>query len=95
MQASAVSRTLKSLEDQNLIERTVNKSDRRNTYIMLTEAGGQKRKEIEQRMEEFSKAVFERLDDDDMERLISYLDKLYQVAEEEIEHFAENKSKTQ
>ena len=36
---SAISRMLKGLEEKDLIERKVDKNDRRNTYVTLTEKG--------------------------------------------------------
>ena len=37
MLPSAISRTLKGLEEKGYVERTINKQDRRNTYVELTE----------------------------------------------------------
>ena len=37
----AISRTLKGLEERGYVERNVNKNDRRNTYVELTETGRQ------------------------------------------------------
>lgn len=83
-QPSAVSRTLKNLEDRELIERTINKSDRRNTYVALSEKGKRQWKEMEATMGEFAAAVLSRMREEDLERLVSYLDELYQVAAAEI-----------
>lgn len=84
MQPSAVSRTLKNLEDRELIERTINKSDRRNTYVALSEKGKRQWKEMEATMGAFAAAVLARMNEEDLESLVSYLDELYQVAAEEI-----------
>lgn len=84
MQMPAVSRTLKNLEERELIERTINKSDRRNTYVSLTEHGREIWKEMEVTMGEFAAAVLSRMRAEDLERLVVYLDELYQVAAEEI-----------
>lgn len=86
VQSSAVSRTLKSLEDKGYIVRTINKSDRRNTYVELTEPGRSMLKEAEEIMNSFAKAVITRMDEEDMNRLIAYLDELYHVSKEEIEN---------
>lgn len=81
----AVSRTLRNLEDKGLIERTVRKSDRRNTYVELTEAGRAECSRMEQRMEDFGKKVFARMDEEEMSRLIAYLNRLFEAAAEELE----------
>ncbi len=83
--SSAVSRTLKNLEDKGFIVRTVNKSDRRNTYVELTEAGKAECSRMEQRMEEFAKKVFSRMNEADLCKLIAYLNQLFQAASEELE----------
>lgn len=85
IKTSAVSRTLKSLEERGLIERTVNQADRRNTYVTLTEAGEASCRKFRQTMCEFGKAVIERMDEEDMRRMIAYINKLNRVAMEEIE----------
>ena len=66
MLPSAISRTLKGLEERGYVERNINKNDRRNTYVELTAEG-------------------ERLTEEDMKHLISYLDNIYHIAEKEIE----------
>lgn len=81
---SAVSRTLKNLEERGLIERTVNKADRRNTYVTVSEAGHKLRREVETTMGEFAEAVLKRMNEEDLQKLIDYLNELHQVAEEEI-----------
>ena len=82
---SAVSRTLKGLEEQGLIVRTVNQADRRNTYVTLSEHGKDTCVEIEHTMSEFAEAVLSRMNRDDLKHLIAYLNELHQVAIEEIE----------
>lgn len=83
-QVSAVSRTLKNLEDRGLIERTVNRADRRNTYVALSPQGKETWKKMEKAMGEFATAVLSRIREEDLEKLISYLEELYQVAAEEM-----------
>ena len=86
MLPSAISRTLKGLEERGYVERNVNKNDRRNTYVELTEAGRQLTGEARQTMSDFGKSVMSQVDEADMKRLISYLDNIYHIAEKEIEN---------
>ena len=86
MLPSAISRTLKGLEERGYVERNVNKNDRRNTYVELTEAGRQLTEEARQTMSDFGKSVMAQVDGEDMKRLISYLDNIYHIAEKEIEN---------
>lgn len=82
---SAVSRTLKNLEEQGLIERTVNKSDRRNTDIEISDAGRKRQQEMKVTMEEFVDAVLKRIREEDLRKLVEYLNEVCQIAMEEIE----------
>lgn len=82
---SAVSRTLKNLEEQGLIERTVNKSDRRNTYVEISDAGRKRQQEMKVTMEEFVDAVLNRIREEDLRKLVEYLNEVCQIATEEIE----------
>lgn len=86
MLPSAISRTLKGLEERGYVERNINKNDRRNTYVELTEAGRQLTEEARQTMSDFGKSVMSQVDEADMKRLISYLDNIYHIAEKEIEN---------
>ena len=80
MLPSAISRTLKGLEERGYVERNINKNDRRNTYVELTAEG-----EARQIMADFGKSVMSQVDEADMKHLISYLDNIYHIAEKEIE----------
>ncbi len=83
--ASAISRTLKNLEEKGLIERTVNQADRRNTYVELTDQGRKVLEECKRMFDEVLEASLSKMSSEDMERLIGYLDELYRITEEEIE----------
>ena len=84
-QPSAVSRTLKALEDKEYVERIINKSDRRNTYIVLTEMGQQELKNVQKTMNDFMETVISRMNEADVQKMIVSLKKFYQIAQEEIE----------
>lgn len=85
MLPSAISRTLKGLEERGYVERNVDKNDRRNTYVELTAEGERVTEEARQIMADFGKSVMEQVDEEDMKRLVSYLDNIYHIAEKEIE----------
>ena len=92
-QPSAVSRTLKALEDKGYIERTVNKADRRNTYVALTNAGQRELETVQETMDNFTEAVILRMNEADVQKMILYLEELYQIAQEEIELRTKKKGK--
>lgn len=84
-QNSAVSRSLRNLEEQGLIERTVNRADRRNTCVTLTEKGKKKQEEIAATMGEFGRSVVSQMSDEDVRRLTACLKEMYEIARQEIE----------
>lgn len=86
MNPTAVSRSLKTLEDRNLIIRNVNKKDRRITYVDLTEEGFSVLKDSEARLNDFADAVFQEMGDENLMKLTSYLNQMYEVADKELEN---------
>lgn len=85
MLPSAISRTLKGLEEKGYVERTINKQDRRNTYVELTEEGKKQTREVRQVMRDFGKTVMAKLDEHEVNELILFLNNIYSIAEKEIE----------
>jgi DNA-binding MarR family transcriptional regulator len=59
MEATSLSRTLKSMEDKGLIKRKPNPSDGRGVLIFLTDFGVEKREDAKKTVVDFNKAVFE------------------------------------
>lgn len=85
MLPSAISRTLKGLEEKGYVERTINKMDRRNTYVELTAEGKKQTRTVKQELRDFGKTVMAKLDEQEMNQLILYLNNIYSIAEKEIE----------
>ena len=83
--SSAISRTLHCLEEKGYIERSIDKNDRRNICVELTEEGKRVTTEARQIMCDYVKAVVEHLENRELECLIAYMNKIYSVAEKEIE----------
>lgn len=88
---SAISRMLKGLEEKELIERKVNKNDRRNTYVTLTEKGKKVTKKVEAEMNEFTKNVISGMGEEDSRTLIRLFNKLVDTMEAEIKRHKETK----
>ena len=82
---SAVSRGLRSLEERELIVRTVDKKDRRNTFVELTPAGKDMVDQVDEIMTDFADAVCGNLGQDTMRKLNGYLRQLRETAMTEIE----------
>jgi DNA-binding MarR family transcriptional regulator len=83
--APAVSRTLKKLEEKKYIIRTVDKNDRRNTYVELTPEGTDIMLESKEIMHDFADAVLGEMGEENMNRLITYLKDLQNLAMREID----------
>lgn len=80
----AMSRTLRGLENKGYVERNVNKQDRRNTYVELTEQGKKITLQTRTSMCEFGRAVMEQVDEDEIRRLVTYLNHIYEIADQEL-----------
>lgn len=83
--APAVSRTLRTLEQKGFIERTVDKEDRRNTFVSLTEVGFSINREIDNIMEGFADAVFGNMGEETMQKMNGYLKQFLETSRCEIE----------
>lgn len=80
----AASRTLKNMEEKGLIRREVDKNNRRNTYVFLTEKGMESRDMASKAMEDFTGRVMKRMGDENVEMLISLIQKMTTIMEEEL-----------
>lgn len=83
--ASAVSRTLRNLEEKEYIERTVDKADRRNTFVEVTVNGKEAMKNVRKIMDDFADGVFASMGEETIRQLNDALRKLVDAATEEIE----------
>lgn len=81
----AVSRTLRGLENNGYIQREVCRTDRRNTYVTLTETGETEVMRANQLLEEFHKGIRERFTQDEADQLMDLLRRLYAAASEELD----------
>lgn len=93
--ASAVSRMLRSLEEKDIIVRTVNTKDRRSVYVELTEHGKEIYAESAEIMRDFADAIFKEMGKEEVELLNKYLNKLVETAKNEIEKRNYKKKRTE
>ncbi len=84
LSAPAVSRTMKSLEEKEYIERQTDKQDRRNTFVKLTIKGEEQQKAWMKSFEEFSEAIFARLGDEKSNKLLEDLEAFVKASKEEM-----------
>lgn len=83
---SAVSRMLRGLEEKELVKRSVDPKDRRNTYISLTEKGEMVCERSKTRMQAFAQAVIEDMGEENVQQFITLLNRLVDSAEKEIKN---------
>ena len=81
----AVSRAMNSLEEKGLILRSVNKSDRRNTLVTLTDLGWERQKENEEKIDAFMGKIFARVGEEKVEAIITYMNEIYEATREELD----------
>ena len=85
MLPSAISRTLRGLEGEGGGERTSKKDGRGNAYGGLTGEGKKQASAVQGEMRDFGKTVMAKLDEQEMNQLILYLNNIYSIAEKELE----------
>lgn len=66
MEATSLSRILKSMEEKELIERKPNPADGRSVLVFLTPFGIEKRKDARAAVIGFNQQVFNRFEEDDL-----------------------------
>ena len=71
MLPSAISRTLRGLEEKG--------------YVELTAEGKKQTSAVQREMRDFGKTVMAKLDEQEMNQLILYLNNIYSIAEKELE----------
>lgn len=87
----AVSRTLKGLEEKGFVLREIDKEDRRNIFVELTDAGKNILRTAEAEMNDFTDTVVHNMDREDMEKLIDYLQQFFYLAQIELDKRKEKK----
>jgi len=79
--APAASRMLRSLEDRELIERTVDRDNRRNTHIRLTEAGRRAHQAGHTHMRQFTAQIFQEMGEENIRILLPLVNRLGDIME--------------
>ena len=80
----AVSRTRRNLENGGYLQREVCRSDRRNTYVLLTDAGKKAVQDAGQVLMEFHNGIKKRFTQEESDQLMSLLQRLYEAAAEQL-----------
>ncbi len=82
--APAVSRTLRRMEQKEMLVRTTDPEDRRNTIISMTPAGQEAMEECAEIREEYMAAVRKRYGEEEFCRLAEELKRFAEISEEEL-----------
>ncbi|MDH3698879.1 MAG: MarR family transcriptional regulator [Flavobacteriaceae bacterium] len=90
MEATSLSRILKSMEEKGLIERKPNPKDGRGVLIHLTEFGLENREYSKDRVLRFNDAVKEHLSEDQMDAFFKVMKSIHDIASEK-KIFTKNK----
>lgn len=81
----AVSRTLNSLEEKSMVVRAVNKSDRRNMLVQITELGEQVDQEADHEISQFMNRIMEQVGVEEIRQTICTLNRIYEISKAELE----------
>ena len=85
LEPRSLTRLLKKMEDDNLIEKKPSKTDKRQVYILLTSNGIEKKKIARERISNFNKQVKEKISKEDLETFDSVLKRIKSIAKLNIE----------
>lgn len=80
----AVSRMLKKLEEQGMIERVTDKEDRRSVCVTPTEQGSELAGRIKENLQDFAGCVLSQMNEEDYERVIIFFRELYDASEKKL-----------
>ncbi len=80
MEATSLSRILKNMEGQGLIERKPNPVDGRSVLVFLTDFGKEKRADARQAVVKFNEAVFEEVDKQKLRIFFEVVNKINDLA---------------
>lgn len=78
---SAASKKIRILEEKGLIERRTSETDRRNSYITLSEKGKAICEKERKRKHDWVLKVISRMGEDDMEQLITLSNRMFDIME--------------
>lgn len=81
---SQTSRMLKNLEERQLIGRSVDTKDRRNTYVFLTEKGKEVCRNVQEKMRIYFTGVWSQMGEERIEELIRLCSELADIMENEL-----------
>ena len=84
MEPTSLSRTLKTMEDRNLIRRQEDKIDKRKVFIFLTAEGLDYRRLVRQTILEFNEKIHNKVSQDKLDVFYEVLNHMDQLVEEEL-----------
>ncbi|MFN5031160.1 MAG: MarR family winged helix-turn-helix transcriptional regulator [Flavobacteriia bacterium] len=84
MEPTSLSRTLKTMEDRNLIRRQEDKIDKRKVFIFLTAEGLEYRRLVRETILEFNEKIHNKVSQDKLDVFYEVLNHMDQLVEEEL-----------
>ncbi len=82
MEPRSLTRLIKKMEEDGLVERRPDPEDRRSVRIFLTDEGFKKKQVAKQNVESFNTSVRKRVSDDELGTFFDVVDKIHQVINE-------------
>lgn len=83
--APAVSRNLRTLEKKGFIDRTVDRNDRRNTFVIITPEGEREYRKTMKEIDAFAESVFAQMGENSAKQMNAYFRQLLDAAELELD----------
>lgn len=85
MTNAAASKTIGELEDKGYLVKSVNKEDKRQSHIELTEKGKEVLLRIKRQRDDMTKAIFHKFGKENTDQLLELMEKVLDITSEEIE----------
>ena len=89
--APAISRTLRHLEEKGYILRETDKTDRRNTFVLITDTGTDTLSACKNQMRTFTEKVYSCFTDEEAQIFVALLNKLQNKMKTELAKIADGK----
>jgi DNA-binding MarR family transcriptional regulator len=90
MESRSLTRTLKNLEEQNVIYREADKHDKRKVRIFLTELGKEKREISKEKVIQFNEHLRKNIKEKDLEKFFEVMDNINELIDENNIFLAQN-----
>jgi len=85
MESTSLSRTLKKMEEDGIITRKPDKTDKRKSMVFLTSKGVEMRKEVRDVVFDFNKKIYDRISSEELKSFFNTMNNVDEIVSELLE----------